>query len=48
MSLNVAGYIKEGIASKIQGEEGKDDESGNNSAEMTKKNEGRTIDSTKT
>ena len=41
MSLNVEGYIEEGIASKIQEEEGKNDELGNNSAEMTKKNEGK-------
>ena len=41
MSLNVEGYIKEGIASKIQGEEGKEDELGNNSLEMTKKYEGK-------
>ena len=41
MSLNVEGYIEEGIASKIQGEEGKNDELGNNSVEMTKKDEGK-------
>ena len=41
MSLNVEGYIKEGIARKIQGEEGKEDELGNNSDEMTKKDEGK-------
>ena len=41
MSLNVEGYIEEGIASKIQGEEGKEDELGNNSLEMTKKYEGK-------
>ena len=41
MSLNVEGYIEEGIASKIQGDDGKEDELGNNSAEMTKKDESK-------
>ena len=41
VSLNVEDYIEEGITSKIHGEEDKEDELGNNSAEMTMKDEGK-------
>ena len=41
MSLNVEGYIEEGIVSKNEGEEGKVDKLENNSVEMTKKDEGK-------
>ena len=42
MPLNVEGYIEEGITSKIQGKEGKEDELGDNRAEMTNKEAGTT------
>ena len=48
MPLNVEGYMEEGIVSKNEGEEGKVDKLENNSVEMTKKDEGKTINSTKT
>ena len=41
MSLNVEGYIEEGIVSKNEGEEGKVDKLENNSVEITKKDEGK-------
>ena len=41
MSLNVEGYIEEGIGSKNEGEEGKVGKLENNSVEMTKKDEGK-------
>ena len=41
MSLNVEGYIEEGIVSKNEREKGKVDKLKNNSVEMTKKNEGK-------
>ena len=41
MTLNVEGYIEEGIVSKNEGERGKVDKLENNSVEMTKKDEGK-------
>ena len=41
MSLNVEGYIEEGLVSKTEGEEGKVDKLENSSVEMTKKYEGK-------
>ena len=41
MSLNVEGYIEEGIVSNNEGEEGKVDKLENNSFEMTNKYEGK-------
>ena len=41
MSLNVEGYIEDGIVPKNEGEEGKVDKLENNSIKMTKKDEGK-------